>query len=92
MDTNGSQVEARKRYEPQSARRRRNERTLVSGSERIKAQPLFQLGDLACQLGDRCLQNVPDKFQIDTRIIVHDPIAQTGNLRPWNRGVLRLKF
>jgi hypothetical protein len=64
----------------------------ASGSERINARPLFQLGDLARQLGDRRLQNVPDKFQIDTRIIVHDPIAKSGNLKPWNRGLLRLKF
>jgi hypothetical protein len=55
----------------------------ASGSERINTRSLFQLGDLARQLGDRCLQNVPDKFQID-------PIAKTGNLRPWNRGLLRL--
>ena len=53
---------------------------------------LFQLGDLEGQLRNRCLQNVPDEFQIDSRIIVHDAVAQTGYLQPWNRRVSLLEF
>ncbi len=53
---------------------------------------LFQLGDLEGQLRNRCLQNVPDEFQIDSRIIVYDAVAQTGYLQPWNRRVSLLEF
>ena len=53
---------------------------------------LSQVGDLKGQLRNRCLQNVPDEFRIDSRIIVHDAIAQTGYLQPWNRRVLVLEF
>src|SRR5262249_1135306 len=52
---------------------------------------LFQLRNLKSHLRNCCLHNVPDKFQIDSRIIVHDAITQTGYLRPWNRRVLVLE-
>jgi hypothetical protein len=57
------------------------------GNRELRRWSLFQLRDLKGQLRKRCLQNVPDEFQIGSRIIVHDAIAQTGYLRPWNRRV-----
>jgi hypothetical protein len=62
------------------------------GKRELPRWSLFQLGDLNGQLRNRCLQNVPDEFRIDSRIIVHDAVAQTGYLQPWNRRVSLLEF
>jgi len=62
------------------------------GNRELPRWSLFQLGDLKGQLRNRCLQNVPDEFQIGSRIIVHDAVAQTGYLQPWNRRVSLLEF
>jgi hypothetical protein len=62
------------------------------GNRELARWSLFQLGDLKGQLRNRCLQNVPDEFQIDSRIIVHNAVAQTGYLPPWNRRVSLLEF
>ena len=62
------------------------------GNRELPRWSLFQLGDLKGQLRNRCLQNIPDESQIDSRIIVHDAVAQTGYLQPWNRRVSLLEF
>ena len=70
----------------------RNEEGRVLWESQTARWSLFQFDDLKGQLRNRCLQNVPDEFQIGSRVIVHDAVAQTGYLQPWNRRVSLLEF
>jgi hypothetical protein len=55
------------------------------GNRKLARWSLFQFDDLKGQLWNCCLQNVPDKFQIGSCVIVHDAVAQTSHLRLRNR-------
>ena len=44
------------------------------------------------QLWKRALDHLPDDFEIEPEVIVHDSVPQPGDLRPWDPLVALLEF